>query len=212
MSTFIVLEGIDGAGTTTQMALLAEALVQIDYEVHCTIEPSNGPVGRLIRATLQGKPGAPDREDLPRLFAKDRAHHLKHEIEPALERGAVVICDRYVASSLAYQSLNDPFHAIWDLNKAFRAPDLLLFVDVSVEIALARIQEREGAPELFETHNQLVAVSRLYHTALVRLMKRGDRIRVVDGDASPHQVSQEVLGHVLETLEHRATHHERGTP
>src|SRR4051794_39709628 len=106
---FIVIEGLDGAGTTTQTERLATRLREEGHRVLTTREPSDGPVGMLLRQALTGRltlPGAHAPladETLALLFAADRTDHLASRVEPALGRGEVVLCDRYVLSSLAYQ-------------------------------------------------------------------------------------------------------------
>jgi dTMP kinase len=104
---FIALEGIDGSGTTTQKARLAAALRDRGLDVLETFEPSEGPLGTMARGMLRGDdPAAPDL--LALVFAADRLEHLSRCIEPALAAGRTVICDRYVLSSLVYQSGVDP--------------------------------------------------------------------------------------------------------
>ncbi|HYY53573.1 MAG TPA: dTMP kinase, partial [Myxococcales bacterium] len=106
---FIALEGLDGSGTTTQAERIASVLRAQGRRVLLTREPSDGPIGTLIRLALTGRLGLPQRsgplteEALALLFAADRVDHLAAVIEPALERGELVVCDRYVLSSLAYQ-------------------------------------------------------------------------------------------------------------
>src|SRR5690606_36822914 len=121
MGRFIELEGIDGAGTTTHTDRLTAWLRDRGRRVHRTCEPSEGPVGRIVRATLAGRPDAPSPATLPWMFAADRADHLAREIGPALERGEVV-CDLYIPASLAYQSLDHPFERVEALNRDFRRP------------------------------------------------------------------------------------------
>lgn len=107
MSTpkFIVLEGIDGSGTTTQLSRVSAALRTLGHRVHETREPTGGRIGKLIREQLSDPSGVSAR-CLALLFAADRIDHLDREILPALARGEVVVCDRYVMSSLVYQSLD----------------------------------------------------------------------------------------------------------
>lgn len=189
---FIVLEGLDGAGTTTQLARLAEGLEAHGHVVHRTREPSDGPVGRLIRRTLAHDPSAPAPATLPWMYAADRADHLAREIEPALARGEVVISDRYLHSSLAYQSLQQPLDEVAALNASFRVPDLTVFVEVPVSVSLARIEARlareGGEPELFEERAKLEAIRDAYHRVIERLCARGDRIHVVDGAGDINEV------------------------
>src|SRR5450755_2888527 len=106
----VVLEGIDGAGTTTQAARLAARIKQAGTKARTTKEPSDGPVGTLIRHVLTGrivgaKGLAPGWATMALLFAADRMDHVETEIEPFLAEGGVIVSDRYDASSLAYQSV-----------------------------------------------------------------------------------------------------------
>jgi dTMP kinase len=183
---FVVLEGLDGAGTTTQARLLAAALRATGRTVLQTFEPTNRAVGRLIRQVLRSDPGAPGTTTLPYLFAADRHDHLVGEIEPALSRGEFVISDRYYPSSMAYQSLEAPLARIVELNREFRSPDALIFLRVPVEVALARIHHRAGAAdappaEVYEKREALVRVASAYDQVLALLRRRGERVIELDG-------------------------------
>jgi dTMP kinase len=198
MSRFIVLEGIDGAGTTTQAARLAQALEARGETVVRTREPTDGPVGRLIRATLQGAEGALARSVLPWLFAADRADHLARVVEPALADGRWVVSDRYLHSSLAYQSLELPLDDVFALNRTFRPPDLTVFLDVPVEVGLARVADRGDAREIYEQHEALTRIARVYDRVLVELAARGDAIVRIPGTAPVDRVAERVLDAVLD--------------
>jgi dTMP kinase len=189
---FIVLEGLDGAGTTTQRERLATRLRDLGLTVVTTHEPTDGPVGREIRATLRRAPGAVDRSCLPWMFAADRADHLSRTVDPALQRGSFVLSDRYLHSSLAYQSLDLPFEDVFALNQRFRVPDLTVFVRVSVETSLSRITARGGVREIFEEREQLTRIAASYERVLERLHTRGDPIAYVDGEASITDVEQAI--------------------
>src|SRR6202044_560237 len=107
---FVVLEGIDGAGTTTQAARLTDRLRSLRVPVRATREPSDGPVGTLVRQVLTGRLVSPDGKapgwaTMALLFAADRMDHVEAEIEPFVADGGVIVSDRYDASSLAYQSV-----------------------------------------------------------------------------------------------------------
>ncbi|MFK7930105.1 MAG: dTMP kinase [Myxococcota bacterium] len=193
---FIVLEGLDGAGTTTQSARLARALRAKGRDVVETHEPTDGPVGRLIRQALQRSEGAVARSTLPWMFAADRADHLSRLVEPTLRAGGDVISDRYLHSSLAYQSLDYPLEDIFALNASFRVPDLTIFVDVSVDTCLARISARGEALELFERRESLEAISAQYTAVFERLTERGDPIVHIDGDAAIEHVAEQILNAV----------------
>ena len=203
MGRFVVLEGLDGAGTTTQSARLASRLRAVGLEVVETREPTAGAVGRLIRQTLRGESEGPAPTTLPWMFAADRADHLARVVEPALARGAWVVADRYRPSSLAYQSEDWPMDLVESLNQWFRAPDLLLFLDVPVADCLARIQARGEAREIFETEARLTAIAERYELALARLAARGGPQQRVDGTAPMDTVAAQVWTAVAPLVETR---------
>lgn len=194
--SFIVVEGLDGAGTTTQAARLAAWLRERGHTAVETHEPTDGPVGRLIRAALRRQEGAVDVATLPWMFAADRADHLARLVEPSLASGSWVISDRYLHSSMAYQSLDIGMDAVFALNAAFRVPDLTLFIDVPVDTCLARIEARGGEREIFEERTRLERIDRAYRAVLSRLEARGDPIVSVDGSGSIDAVSRAVRGAV----------------
>jgi dTMP kinase len=154
---FIVLEGIDGAGTTTQAQTLVTTFERHGYAARFTHEPSALPVGRLLRQLLGGSAGAPppDWDSMALLFAADRLEHVAREISPWLASGISVVCDRYDLSTLAYQSATagDEQAALpWlrAINQRARRPDVTLVLDVDASVAEARRALRGGEPELFE--------------------------------------------------------------
>ncbi len=152
---FITFEGVDGAGKTTQLACLADALAAARREVVRTREPGGAPGAEEIRRLLvEGAPGrwSPETELL--LFTAARRDHLERTLRPALARGAVVLCDRFVDSTRAYQSaargvdvaLVDRLHALM----IGLDPDLTLILDIDPDAALARGMARGGADNRFE--------------------------------------------------------------
>ncbi len=189
---FIVLEGLDGAGTTTQVACLAARLTAAGRTVLTTAEPSDLPLGRLIRETLKGHPDAPSRRALPWMFAADRADHLFRRVGPAIARGADVVSDRYLHSSLAYQSLELPMQDVHVLNQTFPTPHIVLFLRVPVDVALARIANRGQTTEIYEREEALRKVSKAYDQALLLRRSVGDRIEEIDGTTSPDTVADAV--------------------
>ena len=201
---FIVLEGIDGAGTTTQAELLSAALRREGREVLTTGEPSDGPIGNLIRQALTGRLGLPARagalsdETLALLFAADRMDHLRAQILPALDRGQVVICDRYVLSSLAYQGAVVPMDWVEQINAHAVSPDLTIFLEVDAETAAERRSIRGGDAELFEDPERQRKVIQQYLTAIRSRSK--DRIARVDGNRPLSDVSADVLNLVRQEL------------
>lgn len=195
---FIAIEGIDGSGGTTQVARLAAWLEHQGQPVHTTAEPSTGPVGRFIRQAL----GDPEQRIgdavLPYLFAADRRDHLDREILPALKAGRSVLTDRYKHSSLAYQSLVLGLAPVAELNRRFRAPDLTLFLDLDVEICLARVKARGTRLDRFEALDRLRAVADAYEAVILHCRAQGERIERVDASGSIDQVHQRVLAAVKE--------------
>jgi dTMP kinase len=195
---FIVLEGLDGAGTTTQSRLLGEALRAAGRRAHVTAEPSGGPVGALLRQVLQrrvngGAGDGFDADALALLFAADRLDHLSAEVLPRLAAGEDVVSDRYTLSSLAYQSLTtrDPAW-VEEINGRARAPDLTIFLRVRAGLALGRRRGAGTTPELYEVDPFQRRVARSYERALATLRGRGQRIEVLDGEQPVEAVAAAV--------------------
>jgi dTMP kinase len=191
---FIVLEGLDGAGTTTQGALLAAFLTERGANVELTREPSTGPLGGLIRSTLEGRMVL-DASSLALLFAADRADHLYNKVNGVvgmLESGMTVISDRYVLSSLAYQA-SQGLSIDWLLGINARAivPDVTIFVDTDVDECLARIGRRSSREELFNEREELRTIESFYRRVLSRGEFIGDLV-TADGNQDPDLVAKQV--------------------
>lgn len=197
---FIVIEGLDGAGTTTQVRKLAAWFQSKGQTSHTTCEPSGGPIGRMIRQVLKQERGAPDRKVLPWMFAADRSDHLNREIEPCLQSGTHVISDRYYHSSLAYQSMEIPLDEVHALNRTFRTPDLTIFVRIDVDTAMERIEARGGQLEIFERREQLEQIAVHYDQVLTFLRGLGEPIIEVDG-SRPIEVVFDNICTAIEALE-----------
>lgn len=208
---FIVLEGIDGSGTTTQAALLADALRARQHDVVLTREPTDRALGSQIRAALQrrltlpsGDPVSLPAESLALLFAADRLDHLAHVVEPALARGAIVVSDRYVLSSLVYQSATDPegtaaLEWLRAINGRARRPDLTIVLDLPASVAETRRQMRGGPEEIFEQRALQERLADLY--AHAERLVPGERVVHLQGDQSRERVRSAVLGAVLGWLD-----------
>jgi len=208
----IVLEGVDGAGTSTQAALLNAALRERGFPVHLTREPSDGPVGVLIRQILSRRvvvpgragPRTPRMETMALLFAADRVDHLESEMLPNLGDGITVICDRYVHSSIAYQTLTaapDDENALdWvmEINSRSRAPDLILVLDVSAEDAARRRALRGGAEQMYEKDALQTRLAKFYSELPERFPDQF--MKVVDGSQDIDAVHAECLRLTLEVL------------
>jgi dTMP kinase len=193
----VVLEGIDGSGTTTQVARLAERLRSMRVQVRATREPSDGPVGTLVRQVLTGRvvvPGgrAPGWATMALLFAADRMDHIESEIGPFVAVGGVMLSDRYDASSLAYQSVSSGVETkeavewIRSLNRYVRRPELTIVLDLPPEVAAERRVRRGDAVQLYE-QNELQRQLAAFYKNLSRHMPN-DRIAVIDANATVDEV------------------------
>jgi dTMP kinase len=154
---FIVIDGPDGAGLSTQAELLRDWIVEQGKPAILTKEPTTGPIGGIIRAVLDGEWKLPPYE-LQLLFVADRAHHLAHVIEPALRAGKIVICDRYILSTLAFGVPDVSEKLLKEMNAGFRKPDLTIFLDVPPAVSLKRIRKSRVHLELFEQSARLAHV------------------------------------------------------
>jgi dTMP kinase len=205
--TFIVVDGVDGAGKGTQLALLRDALVSRGHQVHVTAEPSTWPIGALIRRYLRHElaEGVPSWESMALLFAADRMQHVEHEIEPHLMAGEIVLCDRYDSSSIAYQAAlagedADGARMRWIATQNDHAlrPDLVVLLDVTPEVAAARRDARGATSELYEQ----LELQRRVRANYGRLaeVRPHDRVERIDASGSPQAVHALVLAPVLEAL------------
>ncbi|HTV22537.1 MAG TPA: dTMP kinase [Polyangiaceae bacterium] len=195
---FIVLEGIDGSGTTTQGQALVAAFERAGLRAHFTHEPSSLPIGLLLRQVLTSGPELerPDWDAMALLFAADRLQHVSAEIEPLLARGVTVISDRYDLSSLAYQSATAPDGAsvlpwLRAINQRARRPDVTLVFDVEPAVAEARRAQRGGRPELFERRELQARLASIY-TRAAELVP-GDAIVHLDANGALPEVEANVM-------------------
>jgi dTMP kinase len=199
----VAFEGLDGAGTTTQVRLLAERLCHM-RSVWVTHEPSDGPAGLQIRMVLAHRIKT-DAATLAALFAADRLDHLYHTdgdrgMAIHLQAGTDVITDRYYVSSFAYQGMNLDWDWLWDMHAPCIRPDVCFFLDVPVDVCLQRIASGRGDHfELFENQAALTGVRQSYLAAIERLRRDGDRIEIIDGSALPDRV-HEAIWTTMQTL------------
>ncbi|HZA49850.1 MAG TPA: dTMP kinase, partial [Myxococcaceae bacterium] len=157
--------------------------------------------GTQIRLALKGRLGLPNgrgplsEDTLALLFAADRLDHLAAVVEPALERGEIVLCDRYVLSSLAYQGSALPMAWVEEINGRARAPDLTLFLEIDVATAARRRAARGGEAELFDADERQGRIARQYLEA-IRRRPRGQRIVRLDGTQSVEAVTRAALAEI----------------
>jgi len=177
---FIVFEGIDGSGKTTQARMLADFLKSSDLPCILTFEPTGGEVGATIRRMLQ--------DDLTMnvltealLFAADRSEHLERDIRPALESGKIVVCDRYKYASIAYQTARGmKFQDVAALNDFAPAPDIVFYIDIDPAIGLNRIRDTDK----FENIELLEKVREVY----LKLAKKHN-FTVLDGNLPAEELA-----------------------
>lgn len=185
----IVIEGLDGAGTTTQARRLADHL---GAAAHLTREPSDGPIGKLIREMLAGGHAIAgvtlSQSTFGLLFAADRLDHIQREVEPAIAAGKLVISDRWYHSSLAYQGTDADRDWITNLNARALRPELTIFLRVRPEVAAQRRASRGQPQELFEAIEMQREVDVGYRATIAELAAIGERIETLDGELPPDQV------------------------
>lgn len=177
---FVVFEGIDGTGTTTQLKLLSQTLAREGLSFHTTAEPTDSAIGRIIRGVLNGEyPATP--ETLAYLYASDRNEHIYGAggILEHLRSGELVICDRYIFSSLAYQGNTCGMELPDRLNATFPLPSLLIYFELPPDAALARVSSR-GKPDIFERRELQHKVSEAYDKIIDRFASEGLRVLRVD--------------------------------
>lgn len=187
---FIAMEGLDGSGGTTQIAMLKAAFEARGEPVLVTREPSDRPVGRLIREHLRRS-----WQDVlgdgvfPYLFAADRRDHLDCVVLPALGRGENVLSDRYALSSFAYQAEAHGLERVMRLNQDFPAPDLTIMLDLEPEVCLERILARGLPRDRFEALDQLKTIAAGYEAAIRAVSWRIVRI---DAGGTPAEIASAI--------------------
>jgi len=184
---FIAFEGLDGAGSTTQASMLEQYLKQKN-KVLLTKEPTQNIIGGIIRTALRGELHF-SAQTLQLLFAADRADHLEKEILPALNKGFIVISDRYMFSSLAYgASAGLDREWLLKLNEKFRMPDVTIFLDVKPETCIKRISKSRLNFELFEQEEKLRKVREEYISLAEKF-----GFNIINGEGSIKATHKKVL-------------------
>ena len=193
---FFALEGIDGSGKSTQLQLLAQKLEAAGVPCLTTCEPTSGPIGKLLRQVLTGQVACDSRVVAP-LFAADRLDHLLNKetgLCQAVDRGMVVLSDRYYFSSYAYQSVDLPLEWVIEANRpcaGLLRPTATLFIDVSPELALERIARNRESAELFETKDRLTRTRAQYFKAFA-LERDRERVVIIPGDRDIEAVAGDI--------------------
>ena len=191
----IDLEGIDGCGKSTQAQLLAKRLRAADHVVVVLKAPTDGPHGTRLQQVLRGERDA-DAEEVLALFPADRREHVADRITPALERGEIVLMDRYYYSALAYQcAAGIPAERIRAVNAFAPTPDLVMVFDLPVGEALERVHSHSVA-DTFERANHLERVRTAYLA-----LEADPLVHVLDATRTPEEIAVDVWTLVSEVLE-----------
>ena len=193
---FIVFEGIDGTGKTSQITRLENFLNQQNFPVLSTYEPSNGPYGTKLRQHFYNRDKISKEEEL-QLFLDDRKDHLQHTVLPALENGTIVLCDRYFLSTIAYQGATGRFteEELLTKNNFAPAPDIALLFQAPLSVCLNRITA--GRKELlndFEQHKYLEKTAAIFSCLNFPWLK------VVNSNQNIELVEQEIRQLILPLL------------
>ena len=198
---FIVFEGIDGAGKTTQIELLEKRLRNMGRRVYRTAEPTESSTGGLLRDALSGLTPRSACE-MAALFTLDRIFHNVnpvHGIQKMLADGVDVICDRYYYSTLAYQGSEIKGDWAMEMNlncPEIRRPDVCLFLDLTPEQSLSRISKGRETQEIYENRQKLEQVRRKFYKVFDHLGEE-ERIVVIDANRSVEDIADQIFSIVL---------------
>ncbi|ELS01240.1 thymidylate kinase [Xenococcus sp. PCC 7305] len=195
---FIVLEGIDGSGSSTQSDLLKDYFIAQGEKAVISPEPSSGIIGNLIRQALKKRILFTQDTDLfdeqmAYLFAADRHDHLYNDVDGVfklINDGFHVISTRYYFSSLAYNCQTpEEFNFVSNLNHKFPNPDLAIYLDIPAEVSLARIQDR-SLKEVYETKTKLSKVRKNYQKIFADYP---DKLLIIDGTEDKTQINRKII-------------------
>ncbi len=193
---FIAFEGIDGSGKSTQIRLLREKMKAEGMGCYTTMEPTDSPIGSLIHQIMTGRVKT-DNRAIAALFAADRLDHLLNDVNGIvhkIDEGVTVLTDRYYFSSYAYHSVDMPMDWVIKANEQsslILKPTVNIFIDISPDVALARIAENRFERELYEEKSRLLQVREKYLEAFERL-KDEECVLTVDGNRTEQEIADEI--------------------
>jgi dTMP kinase len=192
LKNFIVLEGLDGAGTTTQADLLYTRCQTQNRPALLTREPTERAAGMLVRKILRGD-AAVLPHTMARLFAADRNEHIdaRDGIRETAEKGVLVICDRYLFSSLAYQSVDCGWDFVRSLNEGFPLPEFLVFLDIQPQEGEKRLKAR-GEREIYEYEAFQTRAAAGYRRVLEEYAQSGIKILRLDATEEPRAIHEKI--------------------
>lgn len=190
---FIVVDGIDGAGKTTQVQRFTELFEKAGEAVVCSKEPTNGPWGKRIRESATG--GRMELRDELDAFVQDRTEHVQNLIQPSLDAGKIVIVDRYFYSTITYQGVRggDVGELTRLMREGFPVPDVAFVLDLPAPLAVSRISDSRGdTPNEFENTDSLAAIRNLF----LQLSEDCPEIKMIDSAVNEDQVSAQIAKHL----------------
>jgi len=196
---FVVFEGGDGSGTTTQLSILSNRLKTLEKpSFFSTFEPTDGQIGKLIRSVLKKELNLKP-ETLAMLFSADRNEHLygQNGILAHTNNGELVVSDRYVPSSLVYQGIECGDELPVLLNSRFPAPEITIFFDIEPKIAIERMKNRNSL-EIYEYVEFQEKVRFKYKSAIAQYSKNGARVEIIDASKTAEEVADKVWSIICE--------------
>lgn len=190
---FIVFEGLDGSGQSTQVSLLGDFFIKNGKDVVLTKEPTqDSQAGKKIKKILEEKIETNPME-LQKLYIQDRKEHLERVIIPALKKGKIVIFDRYFFSTFAFGSAHGAdLEELIKMNDNFLYPDLTFLLKVDAKVCIERIEKRADPRTFFEKQERLAKVGEVYQ----KLASRFDNVKVIDGEQTIEQVFEQVKSYL----------------
>ncbi len=201
---FIAFEGIDGCGKSTQVKMLADQLEKAGHRVYPTFEPTGSPIGKLIRDIFSHKMEA-DHRVIAGLFVADRLDHLTSKTNGILKKlseGYTVITDRYYFSSYAYHGTYMNMDWVIEANAMsadLLRPDLNIYIDISPEVSMKRLNSSRSQIELYETKENLTNVRAKYFEAFEKLNSK-EHIFVTDGERPPEEIAADVWNKISQLI------------
>lgn len=193
---FIVFEGIDGSGKSTQIQFLLNKLKENSIPCYPTMEPNDSPIGSMIHQIMIGRYKA-DNRVIAGLFVADRLDHLLNEVNgilPKIEAGTTVISDRYYFSSYAYHGVDMDMDWVIEANRQSQEllkPSVTVFLDLDPDNAMERIAKNRYQKELYEKRERLVKVREKYLEAFEKL-KDEETYVIIDANRSPEEIAADV--------------------
>lgn len=202
---FIVIEGVDGSGKTTQSELLSAYLRGLGRKVHHTAEPTATGLGGMVRDGL-GAEHPRTSDELAAMFLADRVAHnvsQKSGIRQYVEGGTDVVCDRYYYSSIAYQGVDGSLEWVVDMNlncPSIMKPDICIFIDLDPEKCLEHIRAGRSHFEIYEENAAVISETRRRYGIVFDMLAGRDNIVIVDGARSREEVFADIRAAVEKLL------------